>query len=67
MKIFILDIKNVVLYCFSMETLKKLLKKYKTKKDVAERLDITVRHIDMILKGDRKPGKHLLKIMKMHL
>ena len=50
-----------------MKEMRELIKKYGSKKEVAKNLDITVRYVEMILAGKRKPGIHLLKIMKMYL
>ena len=51
----------------SMKTeIKKLIKKYGSKKEVAENLMVTVRYIDMILKG-HKPSKRLIKMVRILL
>lgn len=52
---------------FFMDEMKRLIKKYGGKKEVAALLEITVRYVEMILAGTRTPGKHLLKIMKIYL
>ena len=46
--------------------IKKLIKKYGSKKEAAENLMVTVRYVDMILNG-HKPSKRLIKMVRILL
>lgn len=49
-----------------MNELTKLIKKLGSKQAVAEKLEITVRYVDMILAG-KKPSKRLIKLINIYL
>jgi hypothetical protein len=48
-----------------MKELTKLIKKTGSKKAAAEKLEITVRYIDMILAG-KQPSKRLIKLINIY-
>jgi len=49
-----------------MNELNRLIKKLGSKKATAEKLEITVRYVDMVLAGKR-PSKRLIKLINIYL
>jgi len=49
-----------------MKELNKLIEKSGSKRAAAERLEISIRYIDMILAG-HKPSKRLIKLINIYL
>lgn len=67
LKINYLDFLRTYFYHASMENLKQLIKQLGGKKATAEKLMITIRYIDMILAGTKKPSKRLEKLIQIYL
>jgi len=52
---------------FAMKELAELTKRLGGKVQVAEKLEITIRYVDMILSGHKKPSKRLIKLIRIYL
>jgi len=49
-----------------MKELQRLIKKLGGKREASEQLEITVRYVDMILRG-KKPSKRIVRLIKIYL
>ena len=47
--------------------IKQLVKKFKSKKETAQRLGVSLRYIYMLEKGEKIPSEHLRKLIKVML
>jgi len=50
-----------------MNELKELVAKLGGKQQASEKLEITIRYVDMILAGQKIPSKRLIKLIKIYL
>jgi len=50
-----------------MNELKQLVEKLGGKVQASEKLEITVRYVDMILAGEKIPSKRLIKLIRIYL